>query len=93
MIEVAFADQGYTGEQTLEDAHKSNVELIVVKRPDASQGFALLPKRWVVERSLAWLPRFRRLERDLERLSSTLGGFHFVAACVLLLNKLTPVLG
>ena len=93
MIEVACADQGYTGEQTLEAAHKSNVELIVVKRPDASRGFVLLPKRWVVERSLAWLARFRRLGRDLECLSSTLIGFHFVAACVLLLNKLTPVLG
>jgi transposase len=93
MIEVAFADQGYTGEQPLEDDRKSNIELIVVKRPDASRGFVLLPKRWVVERSLGWLARFRRLGRDLERLSSTLIGFHFVAACVLLLNKLTPVFG
>ncbi|MBB5363646.1 transposase [Deinococcus humi] len=40
----------------------------------------MLPKRWVVERSFAWLSRFRRLGRDLERLSITLTGFHFVAA-------------
>ena len=69
MLEVVFADQGYTGEHAHEAAHKSNIELIVVKRPDASRGFVLLPKRWVVERSLAWLSRFRRLGRDLERLS------------------------
>jgi transposase len=93
MLEVVFADQGYTGEQAQNAARKSNIELIVVKRPDASRGFVLLPKRWVVERSLAWLSRFRRLGRDLERLSSTLIGFHFVAACVLLLTKLKPVLG
>jgi len=46
-----------------------------------------------VERSLAWLSRFRQLGRDLERLCPTLSGFHFVAACVLLLTKLRPVLG
>ena len=87
MIEVAFADGGYTGEIAHQDAAASNVELIVVKRPDATRGFILLPKRWVVERSFAWLSRFRRLGRDLERLSSTLIGFHFVAATVLMTAK------
>ncbi|GAA3999946.1 hypothetical protein GCM10022631_08650 [Deinococcus rubellus] len=93
MPEVVFADQGDTGEQAQNAARKSTMELIVVKRPDASRGFVLLPKRWVVERSLAWLSQFRRLGRDLERLSSTLIGFHFVAAYVLLRTKLKPVLG
>ncbi len=93
MLEVVFADHCDTGEQAQDAARKSNIELIVVKRPDASREFVLLPKRWVVERSLAWLSRFRRLGRDLERLSSTLIGFHFVAACVLLLTKLRPILG
>ncbi|WP_216317528.1 transposase, partial [Deinococcus aestuarii] len=93
MLEVAFVDQGYTGTAPLNAARKSNIELIVVKRQDASRGFVLLPKRWVVERSLAWLSRFRRLGRDLERLSSTLIGFHFVAACVLMLAKIKPFFG
>lgn len=93
MLEVAFVDQGYTGLQPLEAARKGNIELVVVKRSDASRGFVLLPKRWVVERSFAWLSRFRRLGRDLERLSSTLIGFHFVAACVLMLAKMKPFLG
>lgn len=66
-VEVAFADQGYTGERTVLDATDTGVELIVVKRPEASKGFILVPKRWVFERSFAWLSRFRRLGRDLER--------------------------
>lgn len=90
-VEVAFADQGYTGEQTALEATEAGVELIVVKRPEASKGFILLPKRWVVERSFAWFSRFRRLGRDLERLPTTLVGFHFLAACVLLSNKLRPL--
>ncbi|WP_189093942.1 IS5 family transposase, partial [Deinococcus ruber] len=79
-VEVAFADQGYTGEQTAREATEAGVELIVVKRPEAAKGFILLPKRWVVERSFAWFSRFRRLGRDLERLPTTLIGFHFLAA-------------
>ncbi|GAA3996064.1 hypothetical protein GCM10022631_02980 [Deinococcus rubellus] len=91
-VEVAFADQGYTGQDTAQQAAAAGVELIVVKRPEATKGFILLPKRWGVERSFAWVSRFRRLGRDLERLSSTLIGFHFVAACLLLAAKLKPLL-
>lgn len=90
-VEVAFADQGYTGTPTALEATEAGVELVIVKRPEASQGFILLPRRWVVERSFAWLSRFRRLGRDLERLPSTLVGFHFLAACVLLCNNLKPL--
>ncbi len=40
---------------------------------------AVLPRRWVVERSFAWTSRFRRLARDYERLPGTVAGLHFVA--------------
>lgn len=90
-VEVAFADQGYTGQQTALEATEAGVELVVIKRSEAARGFILLPRRWVVERSFAWLSRFRRLGRDLERLPSTLVGFHFLAACVLLCNNLKPL--
>lgn len=90
-VKVAYADQGYTGQQTALDAMEAGVELVVVKRPEAKKGFILLPKRWVVERSFAWLSRFRRLGRDLERLPSTLVGFHVLAACILLCNNLRPL--
>ncbi len=56
------------GEQAREDAQASGIELQVVRLPEAKKGFALLPRRWVVERSFAWLARFRRLSRDFERM-------------------------
>ncbi|MBZ9752231.1 IS5 family transposase [Deinococcus sp. HMF7604] len=90
-VQVAFADQGYTGTQAALDVTQAGVKLVVVKRPEATKGFILLPTRWVVERSLVWLARFRRLGRDLERLPSTLVGFHALAACVLLCNNLKPL--
>ena len=84
-VRLAFADQGYTGEQAAGDAKGHGIELSVVKLPEAKRGFVLLPRRWVVERSFAWLARFRRLARDYERLATTLAGLHFVAfACVML---------
>ena len=61
-----------------------------MKLQEAKRGFVLLPRRWVVERSFAWLSRFRRLARDYERLPETLAGFHFVAFSVLMLNRLAP---
>ncbi len=91
-IEVAFADQGYTGEQAAQDAQQHNVELIVVKLPEAKKGFVLLPKRWVVERSFAWLTRFRRLIRDYERTTEMLRGFHLVAFAILMLQRLAKSL-
>ena len=86
-IEVAFADQRYTGEEASTQASEANVSLIVVKRPEATKGFILLPKRWIVERSFAWFFRFRRLARDLERLPATLLGFHFLAAAILMSSR------
>ena len=84
-VQLAYVDQGYTGEQAATDAQKHGIELEVVKLPEAKRGFVLLPRRWVVERSLGWMARFRRLARDYERLPATLAGLHFVAfACIML---------
>ena len=86
-VEVAFVDQGYTGEQPAQDAATHGIELIVVKLAEAKKGFVLLPKRWVVERSFAWAGRFRRLARDYERLPQTLTGLHFLAFAILMLKR------
>ena len=84
-VELAYVDQGYTGEKPATAAKKKGIELSVVKLPQAKKGFVLLPQRWVVERSLGWSARFRRLARDYERLASTLAGLHFIAfACIML---------
>lgn len=60
-VDVAFVDQGYTGQPAAEAAKAHGIELVVVKLPDATQGFVLMPRRWVVERTFAWASRFRRL--------------------------------
>jgi len=86
-VEVAFVDQGYTGEQPAEDAQAHGIRLEVVKLPTAKHGFVLLPRRWVVERSFAWMARFRRLARDYERLPETLVGLHFLAFAMLMLKR------
>jgi transposase len=85
-VEVAFVDEGYTGEQAEQDAQAAGIELIVVKLPEAKKGFVLLPRRWVVERSFAWTARFRRLTRDFERAPETLRGLHFLAFAILMLQ-------
>jgi transposase len=86
-VEVAYVDQGYTGEQPAADAAKHGIQLEVVKLPEAKRGFVLLPRRWVVERSFAWMGRFGRLARDYERLETTLAGWHYVAFAMLLLQR------
>src|SRR5581483_7592915 len=91
-VEVAFVDQGYTGDQPAQDAAQHGIRLEVVKLPDTKRGFVLLPKRWVVERSNAWLARFRRLARDYERLDETLAGLHFLAFALLLLARFIALL-
>lgn len=86
-VEVAFVDQGYTGDQSEQDAKEVGIRLIVVKLPEAKKGFVLLPRRWVVERSFAWTARFRRLARDFERTPQTLAGLHFLAFLMLMLPR------
>jgi transposase len=87
-VELAYVDQGYTGENAAGAAEKQRIELSVVKLPEAKRGFVLLPRRWVVERSFAWLTRFRRLAKDYERLASTLKGMHLAAFAILMLARL-----
>jgi transposase len=87
-IELAYVDQGYTGDNAAQAAEKHGVRLEVVKHTEAKRGFVLLPRRWVVERSFAWAARFRRLARDYERLGKTLAGLHYLAFAILMLANL-----
>ena len=87
-VEVAFVDQGYTGEATAAEAQENGIRLEVVKHAQAKRGFVLLPRRWVVERTFGWLGRFRRLARDYERLTETLAGWHWLAFLTVLLPRL-----
>jgi transposase len=87
-VRVAYVDQGYTGSEPAAQAAQTGIDLLVVKLPQAKRGFVLLPRRWVVERSFAWLARFRRLGRDYERLAPNFAGFHWLAFLSLSLNAL-----
>ena len=91
-VEIAFVDQGYTGEDAADAAEEHGIKLEVVKLPTAKRGFVLLPRRWVVERSFGWMSRFRRLARDYERLPETLAGLHFLAFVILMLKIFAAVL-
>ena len=91
-VELAFVDQGYTGEAAQERAAEHGMRLEVVKLSEAKKGFVLLPRRWVVERSFGWAARFRRLARDYERLPETLAGLHFLAFAILMLKRVIEIL-
>ena len=91
-VELAYVDQGYTGDQAAQDAEAHHMQLEVVRLPETKHGFVLLPKRWVVERSFAWTGRFRRLARDYEQLAETLAGLHFVAFAILMLKRFVELL-
>jgi transposase len=86
-VEVAFVDQGYTGEQAAQDAEPQGQRLEFHNLPTAQRGCVLMQRRWVVERSFGWMARFRRLARDYERLPETLAGLHFLAFAMLMLKR------
>jgi len=93
-VELAYVDQGYTGDNAAQAAEKHGIAMEVVKHTEAKRGFVLLPRRWVVERSFAWAARFRRLARDYERLAQTLAGLHYLAfACLMLANLFRLLVG
>ena len=90
-VTLAFVDQGYTGKAAAEAAKAEGITLHVVKLPEAKRGFVLLPRRWVVERSLARATRCRRLVKDYERYAETLAGFHLVAFIGYMLKQATAL--
>lgn len=69
---------------------RHRVTLATVKRPEGQRGFAVLPRRWVVERTFGWLCQSRRLSKDYERLCETSEALIYVAMTRLMLRRLTP---
>jgi transposase len=91
-VELVYVDAGYTGDEPAKAAQVHGMRLQVVKLPEAKRGFVLLPRRWVVERTFAWMTRFRRLARDYERWPETLAGLHLLAFAILMLHRFTFLL-
>jgi len=85
-----YADGGYQGPVFRRAMKKTmaQVNVEIVKRSDQAKGFAVLPKRWVVERTFAWLGRCRRLAKDWENLNRKARAFLRLASIRLMLRKL-----
>ena len=83
-------DAGYQGRQFHNALKKilPHLRTQIVKRSDLAKGFVVLPKRWIVERTLAWLNRCRRLTKDWENLNRTALAFLRLASIRLMLRKL-----
>lgn len=88
-IERIFADGGYAGAKTAVMVGSTGCwKIEIVKRSDAHR-FVVLPKRWIVERTFAWISRNRRLMREFERYASTAAAFVRLAMIRLMLKRLT----
>jgi len=85
-----YADGGYQGPvfQTAVKAAMATVDVEIVKRSDQAKGFTVLPKRWVVERTFAWLNRCRRLAKDWECLNRRGRAFVLLASIRMMLRRL-----
>jgi transposase len=83
-----FADGGYQGVVAAAAAAEQRLRLEIVKRPPAARGFEVLPRRWVIERSFAWLGRNRRLAKDFEHLPEAATAMVVLAIIQVLIRRL-----
>jgi len=90
LLEKLFADGAYQGPQFRQALAKVRPQLTIaiVTRSDQAKGFAILPKRWIVERTIAWLNRCRRLAKDFENRIRYAAAFVLLASLRLMVRKL-----
>ena len=88
-LETIFADSAYGGAKLRRAMAGSGWDIEVVKRPADQKGFEALPRRWVVERTIAWINRCWRLAKDHENLNRTALAFIRLASIRLMLRRLT----
>jgi transposase len=84
-VELAFADTAYAAERV---ATATSIAIQVVRKPPGQVGFAVHPRRWVVERCFAWLNRNRRLAKDFEATIASATAFLYAASAMVLLRRL-----
>jgi transposase len=88
-LELVWADNGYNARQVGAAVAKVPVlRLEIVKRSDDLKGFAVLPRRWVVERTFSWFGRNRRIAKDYENLAQTLSAFVTLACIQIAIRRL-----
>jgi putative transposase len=87
-IRHIFADSGYIGKKLNQAAQALSITIQIVKAKAGQIGFAVQPRRWVVERTLAWINRNRRLAKDFETLLKSADAFLYAASVMILLRKI-----
>ncbi len=87
-LRLIWADGGYRGALVRWTASVTGWTLQIVKRTDNQKGFVVLPKRWIVERTFAWLGRYRRLSKDYEEQPATSEALIHIAMIYLMLKRL-----
>jgi putative transposase len=89
-LKLIWADGGYAGKLIDWTRQLGHWILEIVKRSDDVTGFAVLPKRWIVERTFAWFGRYRRLSKDYETLTESSEAAIYLAMTHLMLRRLKP---
>ena len=92
-VVTVFADGGYAGRLVVYARQVLRVTVDVVRKPADQRGFAVLPRRWVVERTFAWIVRCRRLDHDYERLPATAEAMTKWAMIGIMTRRLAPAPG
>ncbi len=86
-----WADGGYSSDDLADWLRvEYGIDLAVVEKPTDQKGFAVQPRRWVVERSIAWVNRSRRLGKDYEQRAESTETWCYLSSIHLLLNRLCP---
>lgn len=88
-----WADGGYAGKLVAWAKTAARLVVEIVKKPEGQRGFTVLPRRWVVERTLAWIVKCRRLDHDYERLPATSEAMVKWAMIGLMTRRLAPTPG
>jgi putative transposase len=87
-LKVVFADSIYNRLPALLACFLLGLTLIIVRRIAGTTGFVIIPRRWVVERTLGWLGRWRRLSKDYEELPEVSEAMVTLAAIRMMLQRL-----
>ena len=88
-VECIFADAGYQGPRVAQAAASTGRWVVEIVKRNELHKFVVLPKRWIVERTLAWISRNRRLARDFERYARSVAALVRLAMIRLMLRRLT----
>jgi len=87
-LKLVWADGGYAGKLVKLVSALFAWTLQIIKRSDIARGFVVLPRRWVVERTFAWLGRYRRLSKDYEQLTESSEAMIYIAMIQIMLHRL-----